>query len=119
MSEYLFRRTDGVVGLLERLIEDGCTQAIDYGDERLSTGLLDGIDINLGNPAGRLPDAGEVPAVPQRPTEAKPNTARATLCSTTAACPGTAAPGSLDSIPGLVSPGRLRRQRSSLFPSML
>lgn len=70
MPEYLFRRTRGIVGLLERLVEDGCTQAIDSGEERLTTDLLDEIDINLGNP-GRLPDAGEVPAVPERPAQTK------------------------------------------------
>jgi hypothetical protein len=36
MPEYLFRRTSGVVGLLERLIEDGCTEALDSGAERLT-----------------------------------------------------------------------------------
>lgn len=29
MPEYLFRRTGGVVGLLERLVEEGCAEAID------------------------------------------------------------------------------------------
>ena len=42
MPEYLFRRTGGIVGLLERLIEDGCAQAIDTGAEQLTIDLLDG-----------------------------------------------------------------------------
>jgi chloramphenicol 3-O-phosphotransferase len=67
MPEYLFRRTNGVVGLLERLLEDGCTRAIDAGEERLTTQLLDGIEINLGNLPGRDPAAGEIPPVPPRP----------------------------------------------------
>ncbi|WP_204015024.1 AAA family ATPase [Virgisporangium aurantiacum] len=63
MPEYLFRRTAGIVGLLERLIEDGCTDAIDTGAERLTTDQLDGLDINLGNlPATHLVD--ERPAIP-------------------------------------------------------
>lgn len=64
MPEYLFRRTGGVVGLLERLIEDGCAQAIDTGAERLSIDLLDGLDINLGNAPSRDRAAGEVPDIP-------------------------------------------------------
>jgi len=70
MPEYLFRRTSGIVGLLERLIEDGCMRAIDTGEERLTTKLLDGIELNLGNVPGRDPTAGEVPPVPPRPATA-------------------------------------------------
>lgn len=64
MPEYLFRRTAGIVGLLERLIEDGCTQAIDTGTESLTMDLLDGIEIIVGDQDGREPTAGEVPDVP-------------------------------------------------------
>jgi hypothetical protein len=72
MPEYLFRRTSGVVGLLERLIEDGCSEAISTGEERLTADLLDGVDISLGNLSRRDPAAGEVPPVPARPrTRAK------------------------------------------------
>jgi hypothetical protein len=77
MPEYLFRRTGGVIGLLERLIEDGCAQAIDTGAERLSTDLLDDLDINLGNMPGRDRAAGEVPDVPARPKAASRQRARA------------------------------------------
>ncbi len=66
MPEYLFARTGGIVGLLERLIEDGCAHAIDTSTERLNTDLLDAIDINLGNVPGRDRAAGEVPDVPPR-----------------------------------------------------
>jgi hypothetical protein len=64
MPEYLFRRTAGVVGLLERLVEDGCTEAMDTGVETLTENLLDTITINLGNDPTRDPAAGEIPAVP-------------------------------------------------------
>ncbi|MFD6068666.1 AAA family ATPase [Amycolatopsis lurida] len=64
MPEYLFRRTSGVVGLLERLVEEGCADAVDTGTEVLTEDLLDGILIDLGNDPTRDPTAGEVPAVP-------------------------------------------------------
>lgn len=66
MPEYVFRRTAGIVGLLERLIEDGCAHAIDTGAERLTTSLLDDIDITLHRD-GYDPGAGEVPEIPSRP----------------------------------------------------
>ncbi|MFD0502478.1 TniQ family protein [Streptomyces chiangmaiensis] len=40
MPEYLMRRTDGVVGLLERLVEDGCQEAMDSGKETARGGIL-------------------------------------------------------------------------------
>ncbi|RSM65288.1 hypothetical protein DMB66_17345 [Actinoplanes sp. ATCC 53533] len=67
MPEYLFRRTGGIVGLLERLIEDGAAHAIDTGAEQLTTDLLDTIAINLGNLARRDTTAGEIPDIPPRP----------------------------------------------------
>ncbi|MDX8053843.1 TniB family NTP-binding protein [Lentzea sp. BCCO 10_0798] len=67
MPEYLFRRTGGVVGLLERLIEEGCGEAIATGTERLTDTLLDTIAINLGNDPRRDPAAGEIPVVPPNP----------------------------------------------------
>ncbi len=70
MPEYLFRRTDGVVGLLERLIEDGCREAVESGGERLTEGLLDGIAISLADAHGRDPEAGEIPTVPPQPAGA-------------------------------------------------
>lgn len=66
MPEYLFRRTGGVVGLLERLIEDGCAKAIETGAEHFTIDLLHGLDINLGHVPGRDPAAGEVPDIPAR-----------------------------------------------------
>ncbi|WP_420312219.1 TniB family NTP-binding protein [Streptomyces sp. YS-B37] len=66
MPEYLFERTNGVVGALERLIEDGCTEAMETKEESLTVDVLDHIDIILEDDAGRDPDAGEIPAIPPR-----------------------------------------------------
>ena len=65
MPEYLFRRTEGVVGLLRRLIEDGCAKAITTGEERLTPELLAGTAIRLGSLADLDPEAGEIPPIPQ------------------------------------------------------
>ncbi len=65
MPEYLFRRSHGIVGLLRRLIEDGCAKAIATGEERLTAELLAGTAIRLGNLADLDPEAGEVPQIPQ------------------------------------------------------
>ena len=65
MPEYLFRRTGGIVGLLERLIEDGCAEAIGTGAEKLTPGLLDQVTIRLEDLPVRDPAAGEVPEVPK------------------------------------------------------
>ncbi|WP_446045778.1 AAA family ATPase [Streptomyces olivaceus] len=84
MPEYLMRRSGGVVGLLERLIEDGAQEAMDSGKELLDESLLDEIVISLDDP-GRDPDAGEVPPLPRPagtrpPAKAKPKrTARNTV----------------------------------------
>ncbi|MEW1637546.1 TniB family NTP-binding protein [Streptomyces sp. NPDC093801] len=67
MPEYLYARTNGVVGLLERLIEDSCTEAITSGTECLTEPLLDSLPITLTSVTGRDAQAGEVPAVPSRP----------------------------------------------------
>jgi AAA domain len=65
MPEYLFRRTHGIVGLLRRLIEDGCAKAISSGEEQLTAELLAGTAIRLGNLTDLDPDAGEIPQIPQ------------------------------------------------------
>jgi chloramphenicol 3-O-phosphotransferase len=76
MPEYLFRRTSGVIGLLERLIEDGCVEAVDTGAEKLTEDLLDAILINLGNDPTRDAGAGEIPQVPSPTTGVTPRTKR-------------------------------------------
>ncbi|MFC9915721.1 AAA family ATPase [Streptomyces sp. NPDC127197] len=65
MPEYLYDRTRGIVGLLKRLIEDGCADAIESGAEQLTPEQLATIPIRLGNLADRDPDAGEVPEIPK------------------------------------------------------
>ncbi|MEV7356880.1 hypothetical protein [Kitasatospora sp. NPDC091276] len=62
--EYLFRRTGGVIGLLRRLIEGGCTEAMARGRERLTTELLDGAVIRPEQLGDLDALAGEVPAIP-------------------------------------------------------
>ena len=64
MPEYLFRRTRGIVGLLRRLIEDGCAEAISSGEEQLTPELLAGTPIRLGNLADLDAEAGEIPEIP-------------------------------------------------------
>ena len=63
MPEYLYRRTNGVVGLLERLIEDGCREAIDTGTERLTRPCWTP-SRSAWPPPGRDAGAGEIPAIP-------------------------------------------------------
>jgi hypothetical protein len=67
MPEYLYRRTNGVAGLLERLIEDGCREAIDTGTERLDEALLDNVALSLPDTRSRDAAAGEIPAMPPGP----------------------------------------------------
>ncbi|MGK4593933.1 hypothetical protein [Amycolatopsis sp. w19] len=64
LPEYLFRRTGGVVGLLERLIEEGCAEAIATGTETLTEDLLDEVLVELGNDPTRDAAAGEIPPSP-------------------------------------------------------
>ncbi|MFJ7118342.1 hypothetical protein ACIQW4_34870 [Streptomyces albogriseolus] len=86
MPEYLMRRTSGVVGVLERLIEDGAQEAMDSGKELLYENLLDEITISLGDPSGD-PSTGEIPPIPGKvrpPSPARPAaSARRTPPSTT------------------------------------
>ncbi len=67
MPEYLYRRTNGVAGLLERLIEDGCREAIDTGTERLDQSILDNVALSLPDTRSRDAEAGEIPAIPPGP----------------------------------------------------
>ncbi|MFD8222318.1 hypothetical protein ACFV2U_54045 [Streptomyces sp. NPDC059697] len=71
MPEYLMRRTSGVVGVLERLIEDGAQEAMDSGKELLDENLLDEIAISLDDPS-RDPSTGEIPPIPGKGTTAGP-----------------------------------------------
>jgi hypothetical protein len=73
MPEYLFRRTNGIVGLLERLIEDACTRAIDTGIETITSSLLEDTDIHVdtGTAVGA-----EIPDVPKKPPRPAPSNGR-------------------------------------------
>lgn len=68
MPEYLYSRTDGVVGLLECLIEDGVEMAVETGQERLTIQSLDQVAISVEGLPGRDPAAGEVPDLPDQPS---------------------------------------------------
>ncbi|WP_431782417.1 hypothetical protein [Streptomyces chumphonensis] len=77
MPEYLYERTRGVVGLLRRLIEDGCTEAMISGKERLTPELLARTTIQLGDHSDLDPGAGEVPEIPHNvPPTTKPTRKR-------------------------------------------
>jgi hypothetical protein len=64
MPEYLFRRTGGIVGLLRKLIQEGCRHAIETGTEQITAGLLDTLALRPADLPGLDPDAGEVPDIP-------------------------------------------------------
>ncbi|MFJ8856315.1 hypothetical protein [Streptomyces sp. NPDC102437] len=64
MPEYLYRRTGGVIGLLRRLIEDGCTEAMSSGEERRTVLHPE----QLGDLDAR---AGELPDIPSAPRPAR------------------------------------------------
>ncbi|MGP3632435.1 AAA family ATPase [Streptomyces sp. 24-1644] len=76
MPEYLMRRSDGVVGILGRLIKNGCQIAVDSGRETLDKALLDKVVIGRAAPAGQDADdtaPAPAPAPAKRPrSRAKP-----------------------------------------------
>lgn len=76
MPEYLFRRTDGVVGYLRGLIEDSCAKAIATGEERLTRELLDEVPVRLPAAAGLDPDSGEIPGLPANAPPPRPKKKR-------------------------------------------
>jgi hypothetical protein len=71
MPEYLFGRTNGVLGVLKKLIQEGCRHAIETGAENITAELLDTLAIGPADlPGGLDPDAGEVPDIPAAPAPA-------------------------------------------------
>lgn len=72
MPEYLYERTRGIVGLLRRLIEDGCTEAITSGEERLTPDVLARTTIHLRDHSDLDPAAGEIPEIPQNVKPPRP-----------------------------------------------
>ncbi|WP_164465843.1 AAA family ATPase [Actinoplanes teichomyceticus] len=67
MPEYLFRRTNGVVGLLKILIRTASFKAITSGGENITQSLLDTCTIDPSKDNSRVAAAGEVPDVPRAP----------------------------------------------------
>ncbi|MFD0393464.1 hypothetical protein ACFQ3Z_17030 [Streptomyces nogalater] len=88
MPEYIYRRTGGVVGLIERLIEDGASLAMDTGIEEITEELLDRVIIRTQHPK-RDRAAGEEGEVPRPFRRRRQSRAadRATPSSTTRASP--------------------------------
>jgi hypothetical protein len=74
MPEYLFRRTGGIVGLLRKLIQEGCRHAIEAGTEKITSELLDTLALRPSDLPGLDPAAGEVPDIPENvpPPQKKP-----------------------------------------------
>ena len=60
-ADYLWRRTQGVIGSLTQLLTEATAEAIDTGAERVTHKLLDAIDVGY---------AAEVGAGRQRPRRA-------------------------------------------------
>ena len=60
-ADYLWRRTQGVIGSLTQLLTEATAEAIDTGAERITLKLMDGIDIGY---------AAEVGAGRQQPRQA-------------------------------------------------
>ncbi|MYX12445.1 AAA family ATPase [Streptomyces sp. SID8374] len=71
MPEYIFRRTSGVVGYIERLIADGAALAMDNEVEELTEDLLDEVVIRVRDPK-RDAEAGEEGTVPPQPARTEP-----------------------------------------------
>jgi AAA domain len=63
MPEYLYQRTEGVVGRLSLLVSEACLAAIETGSEELTEELLASITVASGEVPGGDPLAGEEPAV--------------------------------------------------------
>jgi hypothetical protein len=76
MAEYLYDRTGGSIGLLRRLIEDGCAAAMKTGEECLTRDLLDDIRISLDSLSDLDPEAGEIPRIPEHVPPKEPTKKR-------------------------------------------
>ena len=67
MPEYLFRRTNGVVGLLEKLIQTGCRWAIQSGAEKLTIDILQSCTVSPTDLPDLDAESGEQPLIPPTP----------------------------------------------------
>lgn len=72
MPEYLFARTGGVVGVLERLLQRGCRMAIQEHGETLTESLLDRCVLSPTDLPELDADSGEQPVIPKLPKKPKP-----------------------------------------------
>lgn len=75
LPEYLFRRTGGVVGTVNRLITEACRVVVPdpvTGEELITVELLDGITANYSADEGRVAEVGEIPDVPAVPAPPRP-----------------------------------------------
>lgn len=91
MPEYLFSRTDGVLGVLKKIVQEGCRHAIETGAEKITAELLDTITISPADLTGLDPGSGEVPDIPRAP--ARPSRKRRKLRNTVFDDRGTPADG--------------------------
>lgn len=87
LPEYLFRRTGGVVGTVNRLVTEACRAAVENpdpesGEERITVALLDGLTANYSAEEGRIAEVGEIPDVPSVQAAMAPAPARARGTST-------------------------------------
>ncbi|MER6031691.1 AAA family ATPase [Streptomyces sp. NPDC001851] len=72
MPEYLFNRTGGVVGVLEKLIQHGCRRAIEDKSERLTKELFNQFTVTPGDMPDLDAESGEQPKIPpHKPTPGK------------------------------------------------
>ncbi|MFD4661077.1 AAA family ATPase [Kitasatospora sp. NPDC058444] len=72
MPEQPFRRTNGVVGLLEKLIQTGCRHAIETRAEHLTVDLLQWCTVSPTDLPDLDADSGEQPEIPQMPKKKRP-----------------------------------------------
>jgi hypothetical protein len=89
MPEYLFGRTNGIIGLLRKLIQAGCRHAIETGTETITAELLDTLTVSPADLPGLDPGAGEIPDIP--PAPARPARKRRKPRNTVFDDPGTPA----------------------------
>jgi hypothetical protein len=80
MPEYLFSRTMGVVGILEKLIQHGCRRAMEDKSERLTKDLLNQFAVTPDDMPDLDAESGEQPNIPpHNPTPKKKPTGRNTV----------------------------------------
>ena len=76
MPEYLFGRTNGVLGVLKKLIQEGCRHAIETGTENITAELLDALAIGPADLPGPRPRCGRGPRYPGGARACRPEAAQ-------------------------------------------